>query len=140
MKEISDLKNADISIYIKEKCYRKAKSIYGEDLPHDVQERLKLELDSIIENSFESQYLIASYIVQKSKELGYLSFTRGSIGNSFVAFLLEITDFNPIKYNLPFEMFAGIKYDKEPDIELYISEEIIEKILKELRKCKYSWL
>ena len=136
MKEISDLKNADISIYIKEKCYKKAKSIYGEDLPHNVQERLKFELDSIIENSFESQYLIASYIVQKSKDLGYLSFTRGSIGNSFVAFLLEITDFNPIKYNLPFEMFAGIKYDKEPDIELYISEEIIEKILKELKDVK----
>ena len=49
-------------------------------------------------------------------------------GNSFVAFLLGITDYNPIDYNLPFEMFAGKKLDKEPDIDLNFSYEIQEKI------------
>ena len=114
--EIKKLDKSTISKYIKEKCYSKAKKIYGENLPYDVEERLKLELDSIIENNFEIKYLVTSEVAKKSKEKGYLSYTRGSVGNSFVAFLLEITDFNPIKYNLPFEMFAGIIYDKEPDI------------------------
>ena len=131
--EIKKLDKSTISKYIKEKCYSKAKKIYGENLPHDIEERLKLELDSIIKNNFEIKYLVTSEVAKKSKEMGYLSYTRGSVGNSFVAFLLEITDFNPIKYNLPFEMFAGIKYDKEPDIEIYISEEIIDKILEEIK-------
>ncbi len=134
--EIKKLDKSTISKYIKEKCYSKAKKIYGENLPYDVEKRLKLELDSIIENNFEIKYLVTSEAAKKSKEKGYLSYTRGSVGNSFVAFLLEITDFNPIKYNLPFEMFAGIKYDKEPDIEIYISEEIIEKILDEVKDVK----
>ena len=125
-----------VSKYIKEKSYRKAKEIYGENLPQNIEKRLKLELDSITKNNFEQKYLITSYVAQKSKEMGYLSYTRGSVGNSFVAFLLEITDFNPIEYHLPFEMFAGIKYDKEPDIELYISEDIIDKIREEIKDVK----
>ena len=134
--EIKKLDKSTISKYIKEKCYKKVKAIYGENLPYDIEERLKLELDSIIKNNFEIKYLVTSEVAKKSKEMGYLSYTRGSVGNSLVAFLLEITDFNPIKYNLPFEMFAGIKYDKEPDIEIYISEEIIEKILDEVKNVK----
>ena len=139
MQNINEIKKIDkstISKYIKEKCYIKAKKIYGEKLPYDIEERLKLELNSIIENNFEIKYLVTSEVAKKSKEMGYLSYTRGSVGNSFVAFLLEITDFNPLKYNLPFEMFAGIKYDKEPDIEIYISEKIIDKILEEIKDVK----
>ncbi len=139
MQDINEIKKLDkntISKYIKEKCYSNAKKIYEENLPYDVEERLKLELNSIIENNFEIKYLVASEVAKKSKEMGYLSYTRGSVGNSFVAFLLEIIDFNPIKYHLPFEMFAGIKYDKEPDIDLYISEKIIDKILEEIKDVK----
>ena len=51
-------------------------------------------------------------------------FARGSVGNSLVAFLLGITDYNPIDYNLPFEMFAGNRYDKEPDINLNFSKRL----------------
>ena len=134
--EIKKLDKSTISKYIKEKCYSKARKIYGENLPYNVEERLKLELDSIIENNFEIKYLVTSEVAKKSKEKGYLSYTRGCVGNSLVAFLLEITDFNPIEYHLPFEMFAGIKYDKEPDIELYISEDIIDKILEEIKDVK----
>ena len=139
MQNINKIKKLDkstISKYIKEKCYRKVKVIYGENLPHNIEERLKLELDSIIENNFEIKYLVTSEVAKKSKEKGYLSYTRGCIGNSLVAFLLEITDFNPIEYHLPFEMFAGIKYDKEPDIEIYISEDIIDEILEEIKDVK----
>ena len=134
--EIKKLDKSTISKYIKEKCYKKVKAIYGEKLPYDIEERLKLELDSIIKNNFEIKYLVTSEVAKKSKEKGYLPYTRGCVGNSLVAFLLEITDFNPIEYNLPFEMFAGIKYDKEPDIEIYISEDIIDEIFEEIKDVK----
>lgn len=59
---------------------------------------------------------------------------RGSVGNSFVAYLLEITDINPMQYNLPFEFFAGKDYAKEPDINLTFSREIQERIFTYLQK------
>ncbi len=121
---------------IKEKCYNKVKEIYGKDLPENIEKRLKYELNLIIQNNFELKFLIASYIVKKSKEMGYLTYTRGSIGNSFVAYLLGITDFNPINYNLPFELFMPKSYNKQPEIVLHISEEIIDKILEDIKDVK----
>ena len=122
---------------ISQKCYEKAKEIYGEKLPKEVEERLRLELHSIEINNFESIYLIDSELVDYSKKLGYKVGCRGNIGNSFVAYLLGITDINPIQYNLPFEFFAGKDYAKEPDIDLNFSGRIQEKIFTYLQK-KYG--
>lgn len=113
---------------IKDECYKKAHDIYGKELQKNISDRLELELSSIIENEFETIYLMASDAVKKSNELGYLVGYRGSIGNSFVAFLLGITECNPIDYNLPFEIFAGKNFDSEPDIDLNFSNEIVNEI------------
>ena len=122
---------------ISKKCYEKVSKIYGEKIPKDVKERLELELNSIIENNYQNIYLIYSELAQKSKELGYGVSSRGGVGNSFVAYLLEITDINPIEYNLPFEIFAGKNYEREPDITLNFSGEIKSKIYSYLQK-KYG--
>lgn len=122
---------------IEQNCYDKAKELYGDELPEHVKERLQLELHSIEANKFESIYLISSELVQYSNQLGYEVGSRGSIGNSFVAYLLGITNINPIEYNLPFEFFAGKNYDKEPDIDLNFSGEIQSKIFSYLQK-KYG--
>ena len=120
--------------FIKEKCYKKANELYGEKLPSNIKERLDIELNSILENNFEFMYLLASEMVEKSEELGYLVGNRGSVGNSFVAYLLGITEYNPVEYNLPFEMFAGIKLDKEPCIDLCFSDEVRDKIQDYIEK------
>lgn len=122
---------------IAKKCYDKVREIYGEELSKEVKDRLELELQSIRKNNFDSIYLISSELVKYSNELGYTVGSRGSVGNSFVAFLLGITEINPLKYNLPFEFFAGINYDKEPDIDLNFSKKIQEKIFTYLQK-KYG--
>ncbi|MBP3256147.1 MAG: PHP domain-containing protein [Clostridia bacterium] len=121
-------------VTISKKCYDKAHEIYGEKLPKEVEERLQLELHSIIKNDFQSIYLICSELVEKSHELGYEVGTRGMIGNSFIAYLLGITNINPIEFNLPFELFAGKNYDKEPDIDLNFSRKIQDKIFEYIQK------
>lgn len=81
---------------VKELTYSMAHSIYGEDLPEIVTARIEKELKSIIDNGFAVIYLISHKLVKRSLDDGYLVGSRGSVGSSLVATLMEITEVNPL--------------------------------------------
>ena len=76
--------------------YAKAHEWYGPKLPKIVEDRLKQELSSIIGNGFSVLYYIAHLLVKKSNDDGYMVGSRGSVGSSFVATMLNITEVNPL--------------------------------------------
>ncbi|MFV0635892.1 PolC-type DNA polymerase III [Mitsuokella sp. WILCCON 0060] len=81
---------------IREMSYKKAREMYGENLPKIVEDRLKQELKPIIAHGFSVLYLIAQRLVKKSNDDGYLVGSRGSVGSSFIATMTGITEVNPL--------------------------------------------
>jgi len=81
---------------VREMTYKKAKSIYGEELPEIVERRIERELSAIIGNGFAVLYLISHKLVKKSLDDGYLVGSRGSVGSSLVAYMMDITEVNAL--------------------------------------------
>ena len=81
---------------VEEMVYEKAKEMYGDPLPDNILERIKQELNGIIGGGFDVIYLIAQKLVKKSNDDGFLVGSRGSVGSSFVATLMGITEVNPL--------------------------------------------
>ncbi|WP_239616977.1 PolC-type DNA polymerase III [Cohnella mopanensis] len=81
---------------IRNTCYETAKSMYGDDLPQLVIDRLEKELVPIIKFGFSANYLISEKLVKKSNKDGYLVGSRGSVGSSVVAMFLGISEVNPL--------------------------------------------
>ena len=107
---------------IEKMVYDHAHEWYGDPLPQIVEDRLKLELGSIIGNGFAVLYYIAHRLVKNSLEIGYLVGSRGSVGSSFVATMLDITEVNALKphYRCPkckhSEFFLHNEYDSGFDM------------------------
>lgn len=81
---------------VKELVYNKAHELYGEELPENISERIEQELKGIIGSGYDVIYLIAQKLVKKSNDDGYLVGSRGSVGSSFVATMMGITEVNPL--------------------------------------------
>ncbi len=81
---------------VRELTYSMAKAIYGEQLPELIEARIEKELKSIIGHGFAVIYLISHKLVKKSLDDGYLVGSRGSVGSSLVATMMEITEVNPL--------------------------------------------
>ncbi|MBE6152911.1 MAG: PolC-type DNA polymerase III [Firmicutes bacterium] len=88
------MENSDSEV--KSMVYTKAKEIYGDPLPQIIEERIEKELQGIIGGGFDVIYLIAQKLVKKSNDDGYIVGSRGSVGSSFVATMMGITEVNPL--------------------------------------------
>ena len=68
----------------------------GEQTEESIKKKVKKELGGIIGGGFDPIYLIAQRLVKHSNDDGYIVGSRGSVGSSFVATLMGITEVNPL--------------------------------------------
>lgn len=87
----------------------------------EVQQRLQKELDMIDTMRFVSFFLVNWDIVQYAGSQGYYHVGRGSGANSIVAYLLGITDVDPIELDLYFERFMNLYRVSPPDFDIDFS-------------------
>ncbi len=82
----------EISKFLKENW----KEEDGELTDESLNKKLKKELGGIIGGGFDPIYLIAQRLVKHSNDDGYLVGSRGSVGSSFVASMMGISEVNPL--------------------------------------------
>ncbi len=83
--------------------------------------RIKLELDLIKQKGFMSYFLINWDICSYARSQGYFYVGRGSGANSIIAYLLRITDVDPIELDLYFERFINLYRQNPPDFDIDFS-------------------
>lgn len=86
-----------------------------------VFDRITRELDVIEKLNFSSYFLINWDIVKYAKHKGYFHVGRGSGANSIIAYLLGITDVDPIELDLYFERFINLQRSNAPDFDIDFS-------------------
>lgn len=91
----------------------------SEELTTTYKERLAFELRVIDKMGFSGYFLLVQDIVSWSKKQGILVGPgRGSVGGSLIAYLMDITDVDPIRFDLLFERFINPDRTDLPDADL----------------------
>ncbi|MBR3600276.1 MAG: DNA polymerase III subunit alpha, partial [Lachnospiraceae bacterium] len=108
----------DAFSYLTEQCNKGLVRKYG-DVTSSLQERLDYELGVIRDMGFVDYFLIVWDFIRFAKENGIpVGPGRGSAVGSVVSYTLDITDMEPIKYELLFERFLNPERVTMPDIDI----------------------
>jgi DNA polymerase-3 subunit alpha len=115
--------------YLVELCEKGLGRRYDKSTP-ELRERLQFELKTIHEMGFTDYFLIVWDFVTFAKRNGIsVGPGRGSTAGSLVAYCLEITDVDPIRYDLLFERFLNPGRKQLPDADIDFAVEGRERVI-----------
>ena len=104
---------------------------YGDPPPAEALERMNMELGVIERMGFCGYFLIVWDFVDFSKRSGIaVGPGRGSAAGSLVAYCLQITDVDPLRWNLLFERFLNPERVSMPDIDIDFSVRGRERVIR----------
>ena len=110
----------------------------GRDAPRHYRERLTSELTMIKKMGFTSYFLIVWDFIRHAKSEGIpVGPGRGSAAGSLVSYCLDITEIDPIKYNLLFERFLNPERISMPDIDVDFCQDRRQEVIQYVSK-KYG--
>ncbi len=126
--------------YLRELCYQGLRERYGERAASDAEliKRLDYELGVLERTGFVSYLLIVWDFIHFAKGKGIpVGPGRGSAAGSMVAYVLGITDIDPLQYGLIFERFLNPDRVSPPDIDVDFCEARRGEVLEYVRQ-KYG--
>jgi len=130
--------------YLAELCSQGMEKRYGSDVKKEITDRLNYELGIISQTGFAPYFLIVQDFVNWAKNNGIVVGPgRGSAAGSLVSYLLNITNVDPLKYNLLFERFlTSGRATSLPDIDLDFTDirrdEVIDYVTQKYGKDKVA--
>src|SRR5436309_3065755 len=126
--------------YLRELCYQGLRERYGERATTDAKllDRLDYELGVLEKTGFVSYLLIVWDFIHFAKERGIpVGPGRGSAAGSMVAYVLGITDIDPLQFGLIFERFLNPDRVSPPDIDVDFCKDRRGEVLEYVRQ-KYG--
>ncbi|MEK7582886.1 MAG: DNA polymerase III subunit alpha [Patescibacteria group bacterium] len=128
----------DAETYLRELADKGLERRYGESVTEAIRERLAFELDVIGKTGFAAYFLIVQDLVNWAKQSGIIVGPgRGSAAGSLTTYLLNITNVDPIKYNLIFERFLNPERVSQPDIDIDFDDARRDEVFEYVRQ-KYG--
>lgn len=124
--------------YLNQLCWEGLEKHY-EDPSDELKERLRYELDTIQNMGYVDYFLIVWDFIKYAKDHGIaVGPGRGSAAGSLVSYCLEITNINPIRYQLLFERFLNPERVTMPDIDVDFCferrQEVIDYVVRKYGK------
>src|SRR6266571_2600540 len=126
--------------YLRELCYKGLEERYGEraKIDNQLRERLAYELSVLEKTGFVSYILIVWDFIHFAKGRGIpVGPGRGSAAGSLIAYVLGITDIDPLQFGLIFERFLNPDRISPPDIDVDFCEARRGEVLEYVRQ-KYG--
>ncbi|HKW21640.1 MAG TPA: DNA polymerase III subunit alpha, partial [Ktedonobacterales bacterium] len=123
--------------YLYHLCLEGVKERYGA-MSEAVQQKLDYEFSVIREKGFVSYFLIVWDYVNFGRSRGMRCVARGSAAGSLVAYVLGITNVDPLRYDLLFERFLNPERMSMPDIDMDFPDDRREEVIRYVAD-KYGW-
>ncbi len=119
--KLTYFKNSDEDFeYLKTLCRQNIRKRY-KTITTKITDRVVKELYAIKAMDFVSYFLINYDIIQYAKSKGYPYIGRGSGSNSIIAYIIGITNVDPIELDLYFERFINVYRNSPPDFDIDFS-------------------
>lgn len=124
--------------YLNKLCWEGLEKHYGAP-SRELKERLRYELDTIRSMGYVDYFLIVWDFIKYAKDHGIaVGPGRGSAAGSIVSYCLEITNIDPIRYQLLFERFLNPERVTMPDIDVDFCferrQEVIDYVVRKYGK------
>ncbi len=117
--------------YLRARVEEGLRERYGDPAPAEAVERMEMELEVINRMGFDAYFLIVWDFISYAKANGIaVGPGRGSAAGSIVAYCLQITDVDPLRYDLLFERFLNPERVSMPDIDIDFSVRGREQVMR----------
>ena len=97
----------------------------------EIRDRLEYELSVVVETGFVDYYLLVHDVISFARERGIaVGPGRGSAAGSIIAYLLRLTNIDPLAHQLSFERFLNAARVTMPDMDLDFADDRRDEILQ----------